>query len=187
MTTKIRFGRREALAGIGGLAIGGLVGVPALVVGQRATAPEGSPQVASRPPWSGLAPPGDDVRALFGPLRESSAISTHWRLEALHAPRAGAIPVVMSTLNGTRFAVEIFRYDPDGPRPIARAGDLALYLVNRGDGSSRTVEVFGLGVMALGRALEERLAAGAPIPNGLWTYLQRTARAPRGMFDVPLV
>lgn len=189
-------GRRQVLVGAGAAALGGLVVGPALL---RRAAHDGhavaelpEPALAEDRRAEGgaqpaqLAPADDDVRALFGPLREGSAISTHWRIESLHAARAGAIPLVMSTIDGRRFAVEVFRGDPQGSQPIARAGSLALHLVNQGDGSSRTDELTGLGVMALARALEARLSAGAPIPNALGTHRERTARHPLGSFDVPV-
>lgn len=176
-----RFGRREALFGMGAAAVGAAVGVPRLL---EVTAADPIGPIASEPATPHVAPATDEVRALFGSLREGSAISTHWRLESVHAVRAGAIPVVMSTIYGGRFAVEIFREEAEGPNPIARARGLALHLHNNGDGSSRTAELNGLGVMALGRALEARRAEGAPLPAGLDTYRARTAREPHGVFDI---
>ncbi|HEY8430338.1 MAG TPA: hypothetical protein VIL20_18285 [Sandaracinaceae bacterium] len=126
------------------------------------------------------------MRALFGPLTDGAPLSTHWRIETVHAVRAGAVPVVLSTIYGARFAVEVFRADPDGPPPVGRAGALAVHLVNGGDGSSRTAELAGLGAMALARELERRLAAGASIPRGLTTYRERIAVDPDGIFDIPL-
>lgn len=187
-----RVGRRDALVGIGAAAVGAAVGLPAV---QRAAAdvaseaPEASAAVeAPRPAFGGLAAAaGDDpVRALFGPLREGSPVSTHWRIESVYAVRSGAIPIVMSTIYGGRFAVEIFRHGAGDARPIATAGSLALFLVNQGDGSSPTSELHGLGVMALGRELEARLAQGATLPPGLVTYSRRTSWDPAGDFGVPL-
>ncbi len=186
--TQHRLGRRDVLVGLGAAAIGGTVGVSA--VRRAATtateAPLPEPERATPQAPAPLASPTDDVRALFGALGEGGPLSTHWRIESVHAVRAGAIPVVMSTIYGQRFAVEIFRADPGGPAPIARAGGLALHLVNRGDGSSRTNELAGLGVMALGRALDEQIAAGAQAPAGLETHRDRTARDPRGSFHIPV-
>lgn len=187
MTTD-RQGRREALIGIGGVAIGGLIaGAAVSRGGASGDAGSAEPIAADATSTSSrvarLDAPDDEVRALFGPLVEGSPISTHWRLEAVHGVRAGAIPVVLSTTDGQRFAAEIFRDDPGSARPVARAGELALYLVNRGDGHSPTDEAFGLGVMALGRELEGRLAAGALLPSGLGKHGERD---PRGVFDVPL-
>lgn len=187
MTTD-RCGRREALIKIGGVAIGGLLAGAAVsrsgaAGGAGAPDPIATDTPAARPRAAQVDAPDEEVRALFGPLVEGSPISTHWRLEAVHGVRAGAIPVVLSTASGQRFAAEIFRDDPESPRPVARAGGLALFLVNRGDGRSPTDESFGLGVMALGRELEGRLATGALVPSGLGKHSERD---PRGMFDVPL-
>jgi hypothetical protein len=165
---------------VGAAALGAAIGVPRLLEVDAVDPSAGEPSA------SHVAPATDEVRALFGTLEEGSAISTHWRLESVHAVRAGAIPVVMSTIYGGRFALEIFRDEADGPTPIARARGLALHLLNHGDGSSRTAELNGLGVMALGRALEERRAEGAPLPSGLDTYRRRTARDPEGIFDIPV-
>lgn len=177
---KSRIGRREALMGLGAAALGAVVGVRHLAGGSGTSAAS-----SARPDVAGnrLPAAGDDVRALFGPLREGSPVSTHWKIEAIYGVREGAVPVVMSTIYGSKFAVEIFRDDPDGPTPVARARGLALHLVNGGDGSSRTSELHGLGVMALGRALQERRAEGAPMPRGLRTFRERD---PNGDFDVPL-
>ena len=132
----------------------------------------------------GLTPADDAVRALFGPLREGSAVGAA-RIEAIYAARAGAIPVVMSA-GGARFAVEVFRAAPDEPAPLGRAGALSLYLVNRGDGGRATPEAFGLGVQALAAALEPRVASGAPIPSALVTIAERRRAHPAGVFPVPL-
>lgn len=185
MTTQDRFGRREVLVGIGAATLGAAIGLPHLanadrtIAGQAPVAPPGTVPLVP-------AAPGDPARLPFGSLTDGSAISTHWRIESVNAIRGGAIPVVMSTIYGGRFAVEIFRADADGPSPIGRARGLALHLVNEGDGASRTNELQGLGVMALGRALDEQLAAGASLPGGLETYRDRMAQAPNGAFAIRL-
>jgi hypothetical protein len=129
-----------------------------------------------------------DVRALFGPLREGAALGSGFRIETVHGIRGGAIPVVLATASGDRFAVEVFRADPEGPTPIARAGELALHLINRGSGESPTDERAGLAVMALARALEDRVARGAPLPAGLETHRARMANDPfrHGSYALPL-
>ena len=127
---------------------------------------------------------GDAIAALFGPIRPGSALDL-WTVDAVYQVRAGAIPVVLATPNGVKFAVEIFRADPDLPA-IARAGELGLYLSNRGRGSDASNESHGLGLMALARALDARLAGGAPVPSGLGTLGDRLRDEPRGAFAVPL-
>lgn len=191
MSSEARFGRRGALVGIG-LAATGAAAIPSLVqhgVGPRRDVPRDSGDPHERPDAAsahGLSAADDGVQALFGELREGRAIEGHWTIEARYGVRAGAIPVVMSSLDGSRFALEVFRADDGGPAPLARAGALALYLVNRGDGRSSTPEHAGLGVLALARALSARLAEGAPVPAALSTHAERRVRHPNGVFHVPL-
>jgi hypothetical protein len=186
MTERRRFGRRHALVGIGATALGASVVGPRVLHELLGAEVAGPASAAPEHPIASLLAPDASVRALFGPLREGRTLFRHWRIESVHAVRAGAIPVVMSARGGHRFAVEVFRDAADGPPPIARARGLALCLVNGGDGSARTHEAAGRGVMALGRALSARRAAGAPIPRGLLTHAERMAREPDGFFDVPL-
>lgn len=134
----------------------------------------------------GLVPADPEVLALFGPLREGTRLEGRFRIEAIHGLRAGAVPVVMSNSDGQRYAVEIFRADADGPRPLAEAGALALLLSNRGDGRAATPETIALGVQALARALDARCAEGAPLPSGLATHRERRSAHPTGVFHVPV-
>jgi hypothetical protein len=197
VTEKQRFGRREVLIGVGAAAVGTAVGARVVIDHMSPQAGEGAAAdaagSAARVETSNFTPPpnmlpaGEDVLALFGGLREGSTLGEHCRIVAIHGLRAGAIPVVLATMDdGERYAVEVFRDAEDGPAPIARAQGLALYLVNRGNGSTQTEEELGLGVMALGRALEARRSAGAPIPEGLTTQRGRLASYPSGAYDVPL-
>lgn len=134
----------------------------------------------------GLTEPGAEVRRLFAGLEAGAALEDHWRVERVYGVRAGAIPVVLSAVRGGRFAVEIFRHDEAGSDPIGIARPLALHLVNRGDGAASTDELAGLGVQALARALERRLAHGAAAPSTLLTHAERRARHPAGVFHVPV-
>lgn len=189
MSSENRLGRRGALLGIGLAATGAAAVLPRLAEGDvstgRAPAP---PDPEVRPDVAGahdLRPADASTRALFGPLAEGTRVEGT-RIEALHAPRAGALPVVLAAPDGTRFAVEVFRLDPSAPPPLAQAGGLALYLVNRGDGRTPTPEPVGLGVRALARALDARLASGASIPAALRTQAERASAHPGGVFHVPL-
>ncbi|GAB5549710.1 MAG: hypothetical protein RLO52_21570 [Sandaracinaceae bacterium] len=186
-----RLGRRDALLGIAAtistVAVAGAsvgVGLGSARADDRAEAEASSPPPAQPDPLHGLRQPDEAVRALFGDLR-GRVIEGHWRVEAVHAVRAGAIPVVLSIRTGARFAAEVFRWDASDPEPIGRAEGLALYLVNGGDGQTATDEMAGLGVRALGRALDARLAEGASIPQGLSTLGERSREHPGGAFHVP--
>jgi hypothetical protein len=184
-----RVSRRGALVGIGLAAAGAASVVPRLAegaVGKRPASRE--PELPRERPSPAeahdLRPADDAVRALFGPLREGALVEGA-RIEVIHAVRAGAIPVVLSTAEGNRFAVEVFRLDLASPA-LAPAGPLAVYLVNRGDGRRSTPEPVGLGARALARALERRVAGGAPVPDALTTQRERSARHPAGIFHVPV-
>lgn len=195
----MRIHRRDALLGLGVTAAGttaltgGLVG-PGLV-GDLLGSPErrlegderlegGEREIAENLP-APLPAADDAVRALFGPIGPGTRLGPDFEVVAVHGVRAGAIPVVLASA-GHRFALEIFREDTTSAAhaPIARANGLALFLVNEGDGATRTVERFGLGVMALGRALTARRDAGAPVPEALQPHATRIASA--GAFHVPL-
>lgn len=134
----------------------------------------------------GLAVADADSRATLAGLEPGQVIEGHWRVESVFAVRAGAVPVILSTTHGERFAVEIFRADPSsGAAPLGEAPGLALYLVNRGDGSTGTDEAAGLGVRALGRALAAR-RAGEEAPASLTSLGERQRRHPGGIFTVPV-
>ncbi|MBX3273996.1 MAG: hypothetical protein KF729_27270 [Sandaracinaceae bacterium] len=185
-----QFGRRGAILGIG-VAAAGAVGLAIPRASDAQARPAGRPSTSTPmgPPDAlaahALRAPGEDVRALFGALGPGAEIGSHWRLEALYAVRAGAIPVVLSTRSGERFGVEIFRASEGAPA-LATAGGLALYLVNRGDGARASGQAAGLGVEALARVLEGRLTAGAPVPSALTTLDERARAHPTGVFHIPL-
>lgn len=190
-----RFGRRGALVGFGLVATGAAAMLPRLAAdgasglgATEADARDPSAEPRVRPDTAeahALHPADASARALFGSLQAGSVIEGA-RIEAVHAPRAGALPVVLTASDGSRFALELFRRDAASAPPLAQAGELALYLVNRGDGRRSTPEPVGLGARALARALEARLAEGAPIPDALTTFAERRALHPGGVFHVPL-
>ncbi len=188
-----QLGRRGALVGIGVAAAAVATALPDSVGarGDEAASPAHDVQGQSNPtehpnPLEAhhLVEAGADVRALLGELRAGAGLGS-WRVEAVYDVRAGGIPLVLSTQSGRRFAVEVFRLGDDSA-PLVTARSVGLYLVNRGDGSASTDEAAGLGVAALGRALETRLANGAPIPEALTTLSERRARHPTGIFHVPV-
>ncbi|MFK7989597.1 MAG: hypothetical protein AB8I08_26505 [Sandaracinaceae bacterium] len=188
-----RVGRREAIAGVGAVALGAsfaAAGIARRGVSSDDGAPEdevisgGAEAVSAATDREALSDADRAVTDLFGSIAVGTAVSTHWRVEKIHAVRAGAIPVVMSTIYGDRFALEVFRDSANGPTPITRTRGLALFLVNGGDGGSPTDELFGLGVMALGAALENE-ATTASIPSALLPHAERHARYPNGAFDIP--
>lgn len=169
-----------------GLVAASAAGLPALAARSEVEAPRIESARATRDEAHGLVPADADVRALFGHVREGTQLEGSVRIEAIHGLRAGAVPVVMATADGLRYAVEIFRADADGPRPLAETGSLALLLSNRGDGRAATPETIARGVQALARALDARCADGAPLPAGLATHRERRRAHPTGVFHVPV-
>ena len=123
----------------------------------------------------------DEVAAFFGPLAAGARVD-RWTLVEIHDAASGGVPVVMATAGGERFQVDVLRRDDRAPG-VANTRSLALYLCNAGDGRAASDEEHGLGAMALARALDEREAAGAPVPK-LLTLAERNARFPRGAFSV---
>ena len=190
-----RLGRRSVMAGIGiaasaaatgaaagaanGLFDSAMNGVDAAVDARAAAAPSAPDLLQAHH----LSAPDAEARATLAGLEPGQVIEGHWRVESVFAVRAGAVPVVLSTTRGERFAVEIFRADPSAAAPLAETATLALYLVNRGDGATVTDEAAGLGVRALGRALAARQAVA---PAGLTSLTERQRRHPGGIFHVPV-
>ncbi len=100
---------------------------------------------------------------------------------AIHAPHLGAVPIVLRTTDGVTFQVDVLARDPNGPKGVAETQALALFVSNRGDGSTATDETQGLAVMAIAARLDD-----APRTADLLTLRERTERYPNGSFGVPL-
>lgn len=120
-------------------------------------------------------PAGPAVRALFGPLADPGATVDAWKIVRVDDVRDGAIPVVMTRDGGASFTVDVLARDDGGPPAVATTTDLALYLVDSGNGHAATPEDQGLATMALAQALAAREAAGARPPM-LMTMRERPAR-----------
>jgi hypothetical protein len=102
-----------------------------------------------------------------------------WEVAAAPGLYFGAIPVILRTKTGHEFQVDILRHDVEDPRrPLARSGDLAIYVVNGGDGRRKTSEDEGRGALALGMYLDQRGAKAPP----LMTLTQRSKSFGNGGF-----
>jgi hypothetical protein len=77
----------------------------------------------------------------------------------------GCMPVVLVDPRGRELVVEVHRFDARAQRPLARAGSLAVYLRNGGDGATPSDETHGLGAMALAAMLEAHERAGGALPR----------------------
>ena len=76
--------------------------------------------------------------------------------------RHGAVPMVLVDAAGAEFEVEVMRFDAAAPG-VARAGSLAVYINNGGDGRTATHEAHGLAAMALAREIARREANGGAV------------------------
>lgn len=159
-------GRRGFLTGVSAAAGAVAVGAP-----QRSLARDGLGNE-----------PAAEAPAL--PVAEGAMVDD-FRVVRSHPLHLGAVPVVLETASGVRFQVDVLRRDPNPHRPtgIGNTATLSVYLANRGDGETATVEEQGLGAMALAAALAAAETAPAP---GLLTLAQRHERHPGGAYSVPL-
>jgi hypothetical protein len=73
--------------------------------------------------------------------------------------RDGALPIALADADGVEFEVEVMRFDEAAPG-VARAGSLAVYMNNGGDGDTATHEEHGLAAMALAAEIARREARG---------------------------
>ncbi|MCY1058376.1 hypothetical protein [Nannocystis sp. SCPEA4] len=110
------------------------------------------------------------------PLAELVGRTGEWRVEQVMPLTAGAVPVLMRTPKGQRFQVDLMRAEAEGPRAVAHAGELALYLANGGGGDrpSTAEEVQGARVLAE-RLTQLAAERGAPAIAGLLTLSERLA------------
>lgn len=124
----------------------------------------------------------DDRRALDDVLPEGLRFG-RWRIVAVHPVKFGAVPVVLETLSGERFQVDVLARDrrPGAKRGVALTRHYSLHLSNVGRGSKPTREEHGLGVLWLAALMRAREAHHAPAR--LLTLRDRLVRYPTGRFD----
>src|SRR5688572_19208544 len=133
-------GRRQALCIFAGIATA-VAGVGLLEGTARA---DSSPQVA---PVAETVTAEEAVRqtatanemAMVDALIPRDLDVGKWSIEQVHAPRFGAIPVVMRTPNGDVFQVDVLRRE-SGVAGVADTANFSVFIANRGDGSTATEE-----------------------------------------------
>lgn len=112
------------------------------------------------------------LAAVVGPLGPRG----EWRVEQVLPVVAGAIPVLLRTPEGGKFQVDVLRAEAGGPRAVAQAGPLALFIANRGDGKTPSAEAEARGARLLAARLEQVAGdAGWPEVHGLMTLSERLA------------
>jgi len=183
----IQFGRREMMMGVaaaGAAASLAVAASPAAASPRQGATRTSQGESAAVPSGPALEAPSQDVLRYFGPIAAGTTIGDRWVVEQVHGVRAGAIPVLLRTQDGTRYAVEVMRR-ADGSGAIDGTERVEVFLSNRADGSTPTPEEQGLGAMALAAALRSREADGA-LPPALHTHAERQADHPHGLFHIPV-
>jgi hypothetical protein len=187
-------GRRGALraAAAAGLGLGAVSASPAAAL---ADASRPGALEAERPGWA----LGERERALAAHALVPLAASPRRALATCEAagvalveafePRHGGLPFVVEIRHthpdvGARRSFELVRGDAGGPAPIAEAGELALVLLNRGDGARASDEDDARLARRLAAALEPVAGVLAAMP--LTTVRERARRAPFATLHVPL-
>ena len=106
-------------------------------------------------------------------------------IEAVLPLTAGGVPVVLRTPQGERFQVDILRKDPGGPAGVADTARLSLFVVNRGDGATRTNEAHAHAARALAGWLAARETDASVASLGeLLSHPERQRAHPAGMFSL---
>ena len=106
-------------------------------------------------------------------------------IEAVLPLTAGGVPVVLRTWQGERFQVDILRKDPGGPAGVADTARLSLFVVNRGDGATRTHEAQAHAARALAGWLAARETDATVASLGeLLSHPERQRAHPAGVFSL---
>jgi len=145
----------------------------------------GSAQARGRSARVPLRVPGGERFELLGETLVAGTSLGHGSIEAVLPRTAGAVPVVMRTPQGERFQVDILRKDPGGPAGVADTARLSLFVVNRGDGATRTHEAQAHAARALATWLAARETDASVASLGeLLSHPERQRAHPAGVFSL---
>jgi len=155
----------------------GTVGATAVALGAwrkfgRPTGFAAGSGLGQRAAGAAAAGTANELKLLAGAGLRAQARFGTCEVVSLERADDGAVSVRLADTAGQRFEVELLGHDPLTPG-VARAGSLAVYMNNRGRGTTATVEEHGLAAMALARHLG---ASGARLPV-LPTLSQRAINA----------
>jgi hypothetical protein len=179
-------GRRQALCSLAGIATA-VAGIGLMGIG-TARADE-IPNAA--PPAPGSTVSADEAihgaeaerdLAMVRALIPEDLDVGNWSIERVHAPRLGAVAVVMRTPNGKPFQVDLLRRD-DAVPGVATTRHFSLFVSNSGKGDKTTDEYQARGAMVLAHQIRHRELTGAPAP-ALLTFTERANEFPFGAFGV---
>lgn len=145
----------------------------------------GAAQARARNARAPLRVPADAPFELFGERLVAGTSLGRGFIEAVLPLTAGAVPVVMRTPQGERFQVDILRKDPGGPAGVADTARLSLFVVNRGDGATRTHEAQAHAARSLAGWLAARETAASVASLGeLLSHPERQRAHPAGVFSL---
>ncbi len=130
-------------------------------------------------------PGGERFELLGETLVAGTSLGAYGVIEAVLPLTAGGVPVVMRTPQGERFQVDILRKDPGGPAGVAETVRLSLFVVNRGDGATRTHEAQAHAARALAGWLAARETEASVASLGaLLSHPERQRAHPAGVFSL---
>lgn len=176
-------GRRQALCTLAGIATAvagiGLIGIGTAEASTSAATPAGATVSADEAIRSGE---DERAQAMVDALIPATLDVGRWSIERVHAPRLGAIAVVMRTPEGKAFQVDVMRRDDTMPG-VATTKHFSLFVANSGSGETSTAEYEARGAKVLAHHLRSRELSGVPLPS-LMTFAERADRHPFGAFGV---
>lgn len=134
-----------------------------------------------------LSVPAGDRFELLGETLVAGTSLGRGTIVAVLPVSAGAVPVVMRTPDGEQFQVDVLRRDTKGPSGVADTARLSLFIANKGDGRTPTIEAQAHAARALAgwlAAREGEGAAGELLAADLLSFRERQRAHPEGVFSL---
>jgi hypothetical protein len=180
-------GRRQALCSLAGIATAvagiGLIGIGTARADEMPDAVSGSnaSSTVSADEAVRSAEAEHDLAMVRALVPEDLDVG-NWSIERVHAPRLGAIAVVMRTPDGKPFQIDLLRRD-DAVPGVASTRHFSLFVSNSGKGDKATDEYQARGAKVLAHQIRHRELSGAPAPK-LLSFTERSDSFPFGAFGV---
>ncbi|MFV8753200.1 hypothetical protein ACNOYE_21850 [Nannocystaceae bacterium ST9] len=178
-------GRRQALCSLAGIATAvagiGLIGIGTARAGDDAPTPSAEGPTVSADEAIRSSEDERDLAMVRALVPEDLDVGK-WSIERVHAPRLGAVAVVMRTPEGKPFQIDLLRRDDSVPG-VASTRHFSLFVSNSGKGDTATDEYQARGAMVLAHQIRHRELSGAPAP-ALLSFAERSDRFPFGAFGV---
>ncbi len=179
-------GRRQALCSLAGIATAvagiGLIGIGTARADETSVAtPASGAQTVTAEDVVRSAEEERDLAMVRALVPEGLDVG-NWAIERVHAPRLGAVAVVMRTPEGKPFQIDLLRRD-DAVPGVATTRHFSLFVSNSGKGDTATDEYQARGAKVLAHQISHRELSGAPAPM-LLSFAERSNRFPFGAFGV---